>query len=189
MKIFKIKNDSNNIPRLIPVVNRYHKYNCESKIKDWGIYEVYNADPIKKMKNFFTIGTASALVFDEHTLEICQTVFEMAGEILPIKVERGPDLYLLNVLECMNGINYDTTVWDYYNDGTKGRILKYGFHPERVLNEASIFKIPEDLKTNIFCYADVKNPDDEFYHLYHIHKLTGLIFEELYNDGKPHEIY
>jgi hypothetical protein len=140
-----------------------------------------------KIKNFYSIGTYGVLVFDEHTLEICRTIFEMAGEILPIKVERGPDLYLLNVLECMNGLNYDITIWDYYNDGSKGRILKFGFHPERVLNEASIFKIPEDLKTSIFCYADIKNPDDEFYHIYHKYKLTGLIFEEVYNDGMPYE--
>ncbi|GHT32494.1 hypothetical protein FACS189434_04360 [Bacteroidia bacterium] len=142
-----------------------------------------------KVKNFYSLGTYGAFVFDEYTLEICRTVFEMAGEILPIQIERGPELYLLNILECMNGLNYETTKWDYYDDGTKGRILKYGFHPERVLNEASIFKIPEKISTGIFCYADVKNPDDEFYHLYHKHKLTGLIFEELYNDGKPHEIY
>ena len=180
MTIYKILPDVKNIPWLLPVDNKYNKFNCEKKMPMWEPHLFYNADPMKKPHNFFTIGTSSVLTFDEHTLEICQTVFEMAGEILPIKVERSMDLYLLNILECMNGLNYDTTVWDYYSDGTKGRILQYGFHPERVLNEASIFKIPEDLMTNIFCYADVKNPDDEFYYIYHKHKLTGLIFEKVY---------
>ena len=183
MKIFKIRQDVENIPWLLPADNKYCKFDCSKKMPMWEPHLFYNADPKKKAHSFFSLGTSSVLVFDEHTLEICQTVFEMAGEILTIRVERAKDLYLLNVLECMNGLNYDTTVWDYYNDGTKGRILQYAFHPDRVLNEASIFKIPEEL-ANIFCYADVKNPDDEFYHIYHKNKLTGLIFEELYNYGK-----
>ena len=183
MKIFSINDDANLIPRLIPVNHKYYRFICEPLKEEWLPYEVYNASPAKKVKNFYSLGKSGILVFDEYTLEICRTVFEMAGEILPIRVERGHDLYLLNVLECLNGLNYDTTVWDYYDDGTKGRILKYGFYPERVLNEASIFKIPENKEVGLFCYANVKNPDDEFYHIYHKHKLTGLIFEEVYNDG------
>jgi hypothetical protein len=187
MKIYNVKNDVKNIPWLLPIVNKYYSYSCESKTQIWEPYLVYNADPLKEIHNFYNIGTSGALVFDEYTLEICRTVFEMAGEILPIKVERGADLYLLNVLECMNGLNYETTVWDYYNDGTKGRILKFGFHPERIIEESTIFKIPEVISTRIFCYADVKNPEDEFYYIYHKHKLSGLIFEELFNDGKSYK--
>jgi hypothetical protein len=189
MRIFRIENDANNIQVLLPVNKSFYgfKFNCESYLNNWDFYEMYISNPAKKNKNFYTNLTSGILIFDEHSLEICRTVFEMAGEILPINVERGPDLYLLNVLECMNGLNYETTQWDYYNDGTRGRILKYGFHPERVLNESSIFKIPEQISTSIFCYADIKNPDDEFYHIYHKYKLTGLIFEELYNDGIPYE--
>ncbi|MDR0573557.1 MAG: hypothetical protein LBG96_05920 [Tannerella sp.] len=184
MRIFKVNNDANNVQALLPTNKTFynHYFKCESLMEKWNFYEMYNSTPAKKSKDFYTMFTSGVLIFNESTLEICRTVFEMAGEILPVKVERGPDLYLLNVLECMNGLNYDTTVWDYYNDGTKGRILKFGFHPERVLNEASIFKIPEVISTIIFCYADVKNPDDEFYHIYHKHKLTGLIFEEVYSD-------
>ena len=181
MRIFKIKHDSNYVPRLIPIVNKYYNFNCEAKRSIWVPYEVYNSDPKIKVKNFYSLGTYSALMFDEYALEVCRTVFEMAGEILPIKVEREKELYLLNVLECMNGLDYEKTIWDYYNDGTKGRILKFGFRPERVINEASIFKIPEENSADIFCYSDVKDPEDEFYHIYHQHKLTGLIFEEVYN--------
>jgi hypothetical protein len=183
MRIFRIENDANNVQVLLPVNKSFYDYKFKGKpLFKLDFNEMYNSTPLRESKNFYTKLSSDILIFDEYTLEICRTVFEMSGEILPIKVERGSDLYLLNVLECMNGLNYETTQWDYYNDGTKGRILKYGFHPERVLNEASIFKIPEDLQTNIFCYADVKNSDDEFYHIYHKHKLTGLIFEEVYND-------
>jgi hypothetical protein len=182
MKIYSITDDANSIPRLIPVDNKYYKFKCESLKDNWIPYEVYNASPAKRIQNFYSLGKSGVLVFDKYTLEICRTIFKMAGEILPIKVERGEDLYLLNVLECLNGLNYNTTVWDYYDDGTKGRILKYGFHLDGVSNKTNIFKIPENKEIGLFCYADIKNPDDEFYHIYHKYKLTGLIFEEVYND-------
>ena len=116
------------------------------------------------------------LVFNEKVLDICQTLFEMAGEILPMQVERGPKLYLLNILDCINALDYSRTKWDYYDDGTKGRILEYKLHKNRIGNESTIFKIPETSKTEIFCFTDDRDEDDQFYHK---HKLTGLIFEEI----------
>ena len=79
----------------------------------------------------------------------------------------------------MNGLDYENTVWDYYDDGTKGRILDYSFHSRRVINESSIFKIPETARGDIFCLADYKAREDEFYHIYHDNNLTGLKFEEM----------
>lgn len=188
MRIFKIKPDSNNIQAVQPVENSkinldFLKFDCEPRQPDWEILEVYVYNPKTKPKKFYNMGSG-ILVFDESVLEVCEPIFEMSGEILPLQVERGPKLYLLNILECMNGLNYDTTVWDYYDDGTKGRILKYGFHSERVKNESTLFKIPETSKTDIFCFCDVKDSEDEFYHLYHNHKFTGLIFEEMYNSTR-----
>jgi hypothetical protein len=185
MKIFKIKTDTNNIQQIQPtdfskVTLERFTFDCVTKSSEFDGVVFYVNNPKVKSKSFYSTSGA-CLVFDEKTLELCRMVFEMCGEILPIHIERGEDLYILNILECMNGLNYDTTEWDYYKDGTKGRILKYGFHPERVMNESTIFKIPETSKTDIFCWADVKNPDDEFYHLYHKYKLTGLVFEEMFN--------
>jgi hypothetical protein len=183
MRIFKIKTDTNNIQllNLCDVSKRTlekFKFDCEPKMQDWedDLFYIYN--PKIKAKNFFSIGSG-CLVFDERTLELCRMIFEMSGEIIPIKVERGEDLYILNVMECMNGLDYENTKWDYYSDETKGRILKYAFHKDRVMNESTIFKIPETSKTDIFCFADVKDREEEFYHIYHDNNLTGLIFEEI----------
>ena len=187
MKIYRIKTDSNNVQAVQPTDERlskmdYLKFNCEPRKDNWRELEVYVYNPKTKPKDFYNMGW-EMLIFNEKVLDVCQTIFEMAGEILPLQVERGQKLYLLNILQCINALDYDRTVWDYYpRTGRKGRILKYGFHSEKASNEASIFKIPEENSTTIFCYADVKNPDDEFYHIYHKHKLTGLIFEEVYND-------
>jgi hypothetical protein len=185
MRILKIIDDTNHIQLVQPTEEKelsFFQFSCKSRFKEWDKpLSVYVWNPATEAKNFYRL-TSGILVFDEKVLDVCQTVFEMAGEILPLQVERGEKLNILNVLQCRNGLNYDTTQWCYYKDGTKGHILEYGFHPERVMDESTIFKIPEEIKTSIFCYADVKNPDDEFYHIYHKHKLTGLIFEEVYND-------
>ena len=185
MKIFDVRNDSNNIQSL-NLVNQnqnslsFSTFECEARAHDWKGLEVYIENPKIKVKNFygFFLGT---LVFDSQALEIFQTIFEMCGEILPLQVERGPKLYLLNILDCRNGLNYETTEWSYYKDGSKGRIMKFGFHPERVINESSIFKISEVAKTRIFTYSGIKDAEDEFYGLYHKHNLTGLVFEEVYS--------
>ena len=183
MRIFKIKTDTNNIQLVQPsdhskITLERFKFDCETKKDDFKDVSFYIYNPKTKPMNFFSTG-GGCLVFDEKTLELCRTVFEMSGEIIPIEVERSEDLYILNVLECMNGLDYENTKWDYYSDGTKGRILNYVFHKERVMNESTIFKVPETSKTDIFCFADVKDREDEFYHIYHDNKLSGLIFEEI----------
>lgn len=182
MRIFKIKEDTNNIQLVQPtdhskITLERFTFDCESKKNDFQNIEFYVYNPKTNPKNFFS--SSGCLTFDEKTLELCRAVFEMSGEIIPIKIERGEDLYILNVFECMNGLDYQNTIWDYYDDGTKGRILKYAFHKERVINESTIFKIPETSKTDIFCFADTKDREDEFYHIYHDNQLTGLIFEEI----------
>lgn len=183
MRLFKVQKDSNNIQLVQPVdhskitLERF-RFDCEPKKDTWEDILFYVHNPKTKPKNFYST-SGGCLVFDEKTLELCRNVFEMSGEIIPIQIERGPKLYILNILECMNGLDYDNTVWDYYKDGTKGRILKYAFHKERVINESTIFKIPETAKTDIFCFADTKDREDEFYHIYHDNGLTGLLFEEI----------
>jgi len=185
MKVFKIKNDTNNIQQLQPVdhskitLERF-KFECESKKDSWEEMLYYVNNPKTKSKNFYSFSSGT-LACDDETLEICRTVFEMSGEILSIQLENGPKLYVLNILECVNGLDYENTIWDYYDDGTKGRILKYSMHHERILNESTIFKIPETAKTDIFCYSDIKDPEDEFYYIYKSNNLTGLLFEEVYS--------
>ena len=186
MKIYRIKTDTNNIQLVQPtdyslITDReFLDFKCEPRNSNWKELEVFIYNPKTKPKNFYRL-TSGILVFDEHVLEFCQTIFEMAGEILLMQIERGKKLYLLNILKCMNGLDYGNTIWDYYADGAKGRILEYKFHEWKVKNEATIFKIPETYKTDIFCFTDERDEDDQFYHLYHKHKLTGLIFEEINN--------
>jgi hypothetical protein len=172
MNIYKIKTDTNNIQLVSPtkreLIEDLHflDFDCEPRLNNWEELEVYTYNPRTKPKNFYAL-ISGILVFDEKVLDVCQTVFEMAGEILPLKLERSEQkLYILNILQCMNGLDYNKTVWDYYDDGTKGRILNYKFHEWRIMNESTLLKIPES-SVNIFCFTNDRNEDDQFYYLYH----------------------
>ena len=186
MKIYKVIDDANNIQLVQPTDFNLIKnlnfldFDCDLRASEWKELEVYIYNPKTKPKDFYSM-ISGILIFNEKVLDICQTVFEMSGEILPLQVERGEKLYLLNILQCMNGLDYNRTIWDYYPNGNKGRILDYKFHEWRIVNESTLFKIPETSKTDIFCFTDDRNEDDQFYYLYHKHKLTGLIFEEIDN--------
>jgi hypothetical protein len=153
-------------------------FNCKSKSQGWQPSDMYIFNPKKEKGNFYSLGGIGALAFDETVLDIMQTVFEMAGEILPIKID-NEIVYILNVLECVNALDETNVKWQIYPNGSRGRILSYSFYNNR-LTESSVFKIPETSKGDILAYSGVNDPEDEFYSLYMKHNLKGLLFEEIY---------
>ena len=149
------------------------------KKNDFSEIEWYVHNPKVKKANFFT-GITGALIFDKRVYDSdLFTMFEMAGEIIPIKSENGEELFLLNVLECVNCLNEKGSERDIYDDGSKGRLLKYAFY-ENCVSESSIFKIPETSQTEILTYVDVKGEADEFFYEYQKAGLSGLIFEQIF---------
>jgi hypothetical protein len=184
MKTYRIDDDANNMQSIQPTKEKdsaFYRFDCTERASTWEETEVYIYNPLQDPKDFFGM-TPGVLIFNEMVLDICRNVFEKAGELLPLRVERGgPKLYILNILDCRNVLDYDRTIWDYYSDGKKGRILNFAFHKDRLRNESTLFKIPES-SVGIFCYTDDRNEDDQFYHLYHKHELTGLTFEEIDNE-------
>ena len=185
MKILKVEPNANHVQWIIPRVEDENlldllSFDCASRGKELDNIEWYIFNPKAKKGNFY-VGINGALVFDQAAYDSeLFTAFEMAGEILPINLENGDTLYILNVLECINILNAKNTVYSIYSDGSKGRILNYSFF-ENGISESSIFKIPETSRTQILTYADVKNPDDEFFYVYKESGLTGLIFNEIYS--------
>jgi len=183
MRIFRIKADSNNVQAVQPVnpnVSKmdFLKFDCEPKKASWKQLEFYIYNPKTQSKNFYNIGW-EALVFNEKVLTICQAVFEKSGEILPIQVEREDNLYILNVLNCIDCLDYEKSKWNIYPNGRKGRILNYVFLEDKLKNYLDIFKIPETRATSIYCYIEDEMKENCFYNLYHKNNLTGLEFEEM----------
>ena len=179
--IYKIRADVNRYQWLMPEnedgILELLTFDCVTKKEHWKT-DMYIHNPKKECGNFFSLGGIGALAFDEIVLDKMLTIFEMAGEILPIRAD-GKNLYALNVMECTNALDQKNSKWEYFADGTKGRIISYSFHKNRFI-ESSLFKIPETSKADVLTYSGLKDKDDEFYSLYLKYGFTGLIFEELF---------
>jgi hypothetical protein len=182
MKIYRIT-ESDNTQWVMPRVSEDDilsilSFDCEQRNDELKNIRWYVFDPKTKPKNFYC-GVNGALVFNQQVYDSeLLMLFEMAGEIIPLTMETGETIYALNVLECINIIDNDKTIWDIYDDGTKGRILQYSFH--HGVSESSLFKIPETSRIDVLTYSGVKDSSDEFYSLYKKSGFTGLEFKEIY---------
>ncbi len=184
MKIYRVAVDANSTQWIMPRVSEDRilevlSFDCNKRNNDLAALSWYVFDPKTKAKNFYC-GIPGALIFDQKVYDSnLLDLFEMAGEVLPLKLENGEILYVLNVLECVNMLNQHKTIWDIYGDGTKGRILQYSFHES--VPESSIFKIPETSRIDVLTYVGIKGDAlDEFYNLYKKMGFTGLEFKEIY---------
>ncbi|WP_147277144.1 hypothetical protein [Runella aurantiaca] len=81
-------------------------FDCYPKVESWPNIDWYIYNPKRKKGNFFEIGHSGALVFDETVFNSdLYSLIEMAGEVLTIKLEDNTNLYVLNVLKCINSLN------------------------------------------------------------------------------------
>ena len=187
MRIFKIKNESNIYQSVFPNMDDneildFMTFDCVKKNKDWTQIEWYVFNTQNIVGDFFSLGSSGALVFNEKVFySDLYSLLEMSGQILKIKLN-GFNLYVLNVLECINLLNNKKTKRDLYEDGSQGRILEYYFFKNR-FTESSLFKIPETRKGEILTYSEIKDSEDEFMFLYKKLGFKGLVFEELFNDN------
>lgn len=185
MIIYRIKPSLDKIQNILPVDEGFYDiltFAGEPKLPTWEPISFYVFNPLRVKANFYIFASNSGVIaMDEKAAYELSPFWGLAGELLPIYLEDGTKLLLLNVLEIANALNQKDTVFDYYPDGTRGRILKPVFHTNR-FPESSIFKIPEVVKSNILTYSGVKAPEDEFYTAYHESGLSGLVFEEYYSN-------
>ncbi|MDB4262511.1 hypothetical protein N9849_00755 [bacterium] len=75
-------------------------------MKTWNSPDFYIHNPILEKGDFFHVG-AGCIAFGEKVWNCDRMVdsLEMAGEILPITLETGEGLYILNVTECVNALD------------------------------------------------------------------------------------
>ena len=185
MKIYSVEVDSNKCQWIMPYVDdevilNLLTFDCHPKVDTWINTRWYPFNPKEEVRNFFSLGTNGAFAFDEKVYKSdLFTLLEMAGEIIPINFSEQR-LYVSNVLVCVNALNENNTEWDLYDDGSKGKIIKYSFYPDRI-SESSLFKIPETSKSEILTYSGIKDSVDEFKAIYEYNNFTGLIFNEIYS--------
>jgi hypothetical protein len=182
MKVIRIDIDSNIYQSIFPDVSDemvllYSEFDCNELKSVWQEVEWYVFNPKRKKGNFFSLGHGGAFAFDEMVKNSSLfSLLEMAGEIIEIRV-KSEKYFILNVLNCIDALNEKLSTYHYYNNGNKGRILKYSFYQERI-TECPIFKIPQTSKSEILLRYPFSD-DDDFINIYRRQKFTGLEFIEI----------
>lgn len=149
---------------------------------EWTEPTFYVQNPLKKRSNFF-LGVWGGLIFDGAVMNdyVARTHLELAGEILPARLESGEQLYVLNVTEVANALDHETTMFrkDRLGQSIMG-VLRYAFKTERMI-QSSIFKIPEMMRTDVLTVSGrFPEPEDEFYAAYQPSGLRGLTMREVW---------
>lgn len=188
MQVFKVTVDPNEFQLLLPTSDSDYVYDMlyidgRPKADRWKELEMYIHNPLQKRGNFFALSNGGAIVCDKEAVAKLSHPFFTSVELLPVMLEDGTELYLLNVVDCVNALDQKESVFDYYKDGSKGRILEYVFHNNR-FSESTIFKIPETVGTEIFTYTGIKDISEEFYYGYTRSGLSGLSFNLTYSNEK-----
>ena len=153
-----------------------------SKIDSWVPIEFFVFNPLAKKANFFSLTNSGAFACDKRAADCLWKFLDFGIELLPIYLDDGTELFIVNVIDCVNALDQKNTVFDYYSDETRGRILKYVFH-DNLFSESSVFKIPETANTQVLTYTGVKSPEEEFYTAYSDSKIEGLVFDVIYSNG------
>lgn len=184
MKIFSIGVDVEKYQWIMPTVDDDNildllTFECSRKSDSWIFEDWFVFNPMLKAGDFSYV-VSGVLAFNERVYDSdLGPLLEMAGEVLPIDVN-GRRAYVLNVLECCSMLNERKSIWNPDDPNNALLIKKYAFYEDRI-TESTLFKIPQTARVQVLTYCDVKDPEDEFYYLYHSLGFSGLTFECLYS--------
>lgn len=157
----------------------FYRFDGTSRSKNWASPTYFVHKPKQPRSNFFTTFPGS-FAFDDRVLSHSRLLgfFEMAGEILPIRLETGERLYILNVTEVVNALDRNKTSYDRLTGG----ISRFCFHVDR-LSSSTLFKIPD--VDHILTIVGVRGDSiDEFKNAYERSGFSGLEFVEIWSEGE-----
>lgn len=138
------------------------------------VWENIDVDTYYKKKKIpdgirFTYGAA---LFNDKALEKLSLYLDGKVEILPFYHE-GIKYHVINVLNVIDAVDYDKSVFDRRVDGEIASFSKYVLREEVVKNQ-HIFKVP--VQNTLMIHVS-----DEFKKCVEDSKLKGFIFEELWD--------
>lgn len=115
---------------------------------------------------------------------LAEEILEPAGELLPFTVD-GELWYCLNVTACapQEALDKSRSRYEIEEDGLQLNLLHGAFDVD-TLPETSLFKMPSDNYTDIYC-ADRQESDDQvmgnFFAAVAAYGYTGITFIEVYS--------
>lgn len=150
--------------------------------RKWKPIELYFAQPNFPRADFSAF--PDVFVCNERAVDLAGEPLEMSGELLPVTIEGEKGKFFIhNITKCLNVLDEKRTTWNYLGPNKEFRFVdKPAFHPER-FGEESLFKIPQDGTTRMYCLERTGDPDEgEFKAVVEKHKLTGLGFNLVWCD-------
>ena len=117
------------------------------------------------------------VLFNQKAKDCLEGVFGDYVEFVPAKYQ-DDIYYIVNVLNVIDGINYERSEFRKTGDGKPYAVNKFSFRPN-IVNNISIFKLfLEDriYSTEIFVSQEVKD-------IVEANRLTGFSFEEVWKDA------
>lgn len=180
MKIWHLDFELDEFDNLIPVeelsLDEIQSFNGSSKRELWNPIAVKKMED-KKLSN--APGFYSHIpVFDKVTLETVKDLIEDYAEALPLVCNEG-EFYAINVVEVLNGIDYDKAQFKTFRDGKRiMRFEKYAFI-ENAIVKKHIFKIIDEPLRKPFV-------SDEFRQRIVDHGLKGFKFELVWDSEKSY---
>ena len=122
--------------------------------------------------------TSGIVLFNQKAKDCLEGVFGDYVEFVPAKYQ-DDIYYIVNVLNIIDGLNYEKSEFEKLDDGRPYSINKFSLRPNMV-NNISIFKLflEESIySTEIFVSQEVKDIVEE-------NGLTGFSFEEVWRDDE-----
>ena len=117
------------------------------------------------------------VLFNQKAKDCLEGVFGDYVEFVPAKYQ-DDIYYIVNVLNIIDGINYEKSEFEKRDNGRPYSVNKFSFRPN-IVNNISIFKLfLEDriYSTEIFVSQEVKD-------IVEANRLTGFSFEEVWKDA------
>ncbi len=144
MKVWKLEcnvNDYENLQWENLDLNFIRSFNGESKLMDWtdpGVKRMYG----RVLSNFPGL-TSHIPVIDTTSYKCLYDDLKDSSELLPIKVD-GLDLYMVNITEVLDCIDYEKSEYKLFSDGQRiMRFIKYVFDKD-IISGKHIFKIKDE---------------------------------------------
>lgn len=187
MKIYKVRPDTT-FRMMYPPNDVYEsedwEFKCRELVDKIPQFDAYWDDDETKPKPDIAYLGMSAFAFKADVATKITEILERAGEVLPFYVE-GELWYYLNVMKtCDSALDEEKTTYKINQGNIKLIIENYAFHTKKI-TASSLFKIPQDNFTEIFC-VDRRSTDkqilDNFFCAVHGNGFTGVKFIEVFND-------
>lgn len=147
------------------------------KALSWKVPVVYSLHPLRDEGDVWGCWFGGEVfAVNERAQEILRPFLDQSAEELPVRM-KGQKLKVVNVVEVVNCLDAkkSKTTKDLPHD-----IQKYVFHRQRFT--FSLFKIPEQRLTHIFCVEGLNDPEHEFKGSVEANGLRGLRFDKVWSE-------